>query len=291
MGDENGVEFENGIDWTSFRKYVEKTHAPSYRGNILRYSRMYAKILGHPDQITRLQVLPKGKQRLVMSSLANLSKFLGVYDSWQMIVKNGGLKYQKYNGLSTVISMLNTNIGDSKAWLLDVLQKVPKDVGTVLVFAALTGLRPSEAAMSCKMITELNEKGAVNEYYDSELGMLQHFKYKEKFLRNSKNAYFSFVTPQLMSLVIDNKPKLEYWAVQHAIQRAKLSIQAKKLRKLNATILRSALDSELVDLLQGRVGESVFVKSYYRPELGHIREKALKTLEPLQSELMSAMGS
>ncbi|MCJ7635579.1 hypothetical protein MUP77_24715 [Candidatus Bathyarchaeota archaeon] len=279
------------VNWKEFSKYIEKTHAKSYSGSLMRYGKRYCHILQNPNKVSEIQVLPKAKQRPVMSALANLSKFLGEYDRWQTIVKNGGLKYQKYNALNAVMSILDTNLNDSKEWLLRVLPNVSRDIATILVFDVLTGLRPSEAAMSCALITELNEQNRLAEYYDEELGLLQHFKYKERFLRNSKNAYISFVSPELMKTVLENRPRRQYWSVQKAIEHAGFNLQVKMLRKLNATVLRNQLDREVIDLLQGRVGESIFVKFYYRPVLIQIREKTIMALEPLENELLLRLNT
>lgn len=279
------------IDWKEFSKYIERTHAKSYCGSLMRYGKAYYHILENPSKVSEIQVLSKAKQRLVMSALTNLSKFLGEYDRWKKIVQNGGLKYQKYNALNAVMSILNTNLNDTKEWLFKVLPNVPKDVATILVFDALTGLRPSEAAMSCAFITELDEQNRLAEYYDEELGLLQHFKYKERFLRNSKNAYISFVSPELMKTVLQNRPRRQYWSVQKAITNAGFKIQVKMLRKLNATVLRNQLDREVIDLLQGRIGENIFVKFYYRPALSQIREKTITALEPLENDLLLRLNT
>jgi intergrase/recombinase len=90
-----------------------------------------------------------------------------------------------------------------------------------------------------------------------------------------------------MKAVLESKPRREYWSVQKAIRGAGFNIQTKMLRKLNSTILKNELDREVIDLLQGRVGESIFVKFYYRPALAQIREKTLRALKPLETELLN----
>jgi len=39
--------------------------------------------------------------------------------------------------------------------------------------------------------------------------MLQHLKYKTLFLRKSKNAFISFITKDLLNLVLECKPKIK----------------------------------------------------------------------------------
>jgi intergrase/recombinase len=119
--------------------------------------------------------------------------------------------------------------------------------------------------------------------------MLEHFKYKELFLRKSKNAYISFITPELLELVQSTKPDISYEGIQSSLRRRGLAIRTKELRKLFATSLREQLPQELVDLVQGRVAQSVFLRFYYKPLLSDVREKVLKAMTPLQNELLLLM--
>jgi intergrase/recombinase len=164
--------------------------------------------------------------------------------------------------------------------------RLPRDYSAVLVFDALTGLRPSEATMSCNLISELKENNKLERYLNTELSMLQHFRFPDMFLRKSKNAYISFVTPQLLDLVLETKPRIKYSAIDTKIGRIGFNNQTKQLRKLFATRLRATLPQELVDLLQGRVSQSVFMKFYYRPLLEDTRNKVLTATQSLQKELI-----
>ena len=101
-----------------------------------------------------------------------------------------------------------------------------------MVFDVLTGLRPSEAAASCKLITELSEKNKLDLYLDKDLMMLQHFRFPDLFLRKSKNAYISFITPELLQLVLETKPRMKYSAIDTMIGRHGFNTRTKQLRKL-----------------------------------------------------------
>lgn len=104
--------------------------------------------------------------------------------------------------------------------------------------------------------------------------MLKHFKFKDLFLRKCKNAYISFVTSDLLELVKAVKPKITYEAIDSGLNRNRLAVRTKELRKLYATSLREHIPQELVDLLQGRVSQSVFLRFYYKPLLSDVKEKA-----------------
>ena len=255
----------------------------------LRYSRRYFGVLQHPQMVSSIAMLPKNKKRLVMASLSNLSKYLGIYEYWKELIKNHGLKWEKRSALETVIDILNTNLEDTRTWLTGTIPKIPVEYSTVLAFDALTGLRASEACLSCSLIVDLAANNRLNHYLDGELSMLQHFRFKELFLRRNKNAYISFIPGELLNLVLEIKPKITYGALRHKLNRIGLPNKMKELRKLHGTMLRSYLPNELIDLLHGRVSESVFLRFYYKPFLQDIKNKTIEGIKPLQDELMALL--
>ena len=115
-------------------------------------------------------------------------------------------------------------------------------------------MRATEAANACALVHDLSSKGQLADYYDGDLKMLQHFKYPKLFLRRTKNAYISFVTPQLVEAIAASKP-IAFSTVSKAIRsQLDMSNQANQLRKYHATFLRRHLEQEMIDLIQGRVG-------------------------------------
>ena len=60
-------------------------------------------------------------------------------------------------------------------------------------------------------------------------------------------------------------------------------------RKVFATYLRNkGIESEIIDLLQGRTSSSVFVNHYYRPDINEIITKRIRPiLNEFQRELLS----
>jgi len=74
--------------------------------------------------------------------------------------------------------------------------------------------------------------------------MLEHFRYGDLFLRKFKNAYISFITPELLRLVTAFKPKIKYLALDTKINRLGFPTRTKQLRKYFATILREHLPTE-----------------------------------------------
>ena len=273
--------------WENFGSWLLKTHREKHVKEILRYAKRFAVVLEKPGMASQLLMLNKDLRRVAMSSLSNLSKFLGVYEQWKQTIRNYGLKWENTTSLETFLSILNSNLEETETWLREVIQKLPREYSTVLVFDALTGLRPAEATMACSLITELSEKNKLDLYLDRDLMMLQHFRFPDLFLRRSKNAYISFITPELLQLVLRTKPTIKYSAVDTMIGRKGFNTRTKQLRKLYATKLRNDLPQELVDLLQGRISQTVFMKFYYKPLLKDIQQKTIRAMQPLQLELLS----
>jgi len=58
-------------------------------------------------------------------------------------------------------------------------------------------------------------------------------------------------------------------------------------RKIFASYLRqsASIESEIIDLLQGRTPNTVFAKHYFRPNLQQYSEKVLSALTKLKQEI------
>jgi hypothetical protein len=66
-------------------------------------------------------------------------------------------------------------------------------------------------------------------------------------------------------------------------------MQLKYSRKIFASYLRQngKIESEIVDLLQGRVPRTVFARNYFRPSIEY-RSRVLQALDRLQRERLMA---
>ncbi|MCW4046605.1 MAG: integrase, partial [Candidatus Bathyarchaeota archaeon] len=72
-------------------------------------------------------------------------------------------------------------------------------------------------------------------------------------------------------------------ALRSAIKKRGMKVRIKDLRKLYATTLReSGISEEVIDLLEGRIPQSIFLRHYYKPDLLRgIREKVLEAIKPI----------
>jgi len=269
------------IDWSDFKTWVSKEHSASTVPLILRYAKHYSHVLSNGSQASIIHGLSRDKRRNVMAALANLSKYMGCYKHWNTIVEEAGLHWGKRGSLETVISILNGDLSETEAWFEKAVKVLPERYRIVLVFQALTGLRPSEACASCSLITTKGLTG----YYNADLSMLEHFRFKDLFLRRSKNAYISFVPMDLLKQILEVKPLVKKAAIHSTLRGRGLPDRMMEIRKLYATTLREkGISQEIIDLLQGRVSQSIFLRHYYKPYLAQVREKVFEAVEALRSK-------
>ncbi|MGP8125693.1 MAG: hypothetical protein ACLQEQ_07525 [Nitrososphaerales archaeon] len=199
------------VDWGKFSDWLCPQYSHKHTTCMLSNAKRYHEAMLDTGKAAQLRILSPDCRRLAMMSLAALSKFMGVYEGWQQVRRQAGLKWQGKRAISVVHALLDQEATTAMGWLHAVLPKLSYDRRVPLVFAALTGLRPSEACNSCALIYKLSKEGKLAEYYDSELSMLQHYKYPQLFLRNTKNAFITFVSPRLVELA-GSTPPPPIWA-------------------------------------------------------------------------------
>ena len=274
---------KESINWKDFEKWLQNRLNKAYAAKIRNYAKNYCYVIFEPAKASMLSGLSKAKRRNVMAALANLAKFLGVYGSWKEIVSQAGLHWQKTSHLETFLSMFNTDLCDVKSWFKEASERLPKKYSVTLVFTAATGLRPDEACKSISLLSELAEADRLDSYLNAKFSMLEHFRFPNLFIRRSKNCYISFVPEGLLNLILTVKPKVAVNGLRSAIENVGLNVRIKDLRKLFATTVRdSGVSEEVVDLLQGRIPQNVFLRHYYKPDLlKSVREKVLAAIKPI----------
>jgi intergrase/recombinase len=124
-----------------------------------------------------------------------------------------------------------------------------------------------------------------NRYYNPERQALEHFRFPHLFLRQTKKAYISFVTPQMLELVGGIPPAISYNAVRLACYYAGIKCDLRFARKIFASWLRKeGIQPEAIDLLQGRVSQSILTRHYLVPQ-NTLRDDVLRALEKLSAQL------
>lgn len=138
---------------------------------------------------------------------------------------------------------------------------------------------------SVRLLTSWSDDQKV--YYNPERQALEHFRFPEIFLRQTKKAYISFVTPEMISDVSNLVGKLppSLNAITLACRRKGIKMEMCLTRKIFASWLRKeGVQPEIVDLLQGRVSQSVLTRHYLVPS-DSLKTDVLRALEKLQQQL------
>ena len=244
------------IDWHLFDQYLDSN---SYRKDHTYWrnvAKKYCNVLLTGDA-TMLLTLTQSKRLKAMISLTHLAKFLGRYRQWREIVQCYNLKWSK---IQVIPFMERVNLTTMLCYLKDIRPSTAQDVWHTFVFDTLTGLRATESCHAIKLLQSNAE-----DYYNSELGLLQHYRFKDLFIRNSKNAYISIVDDDILEIAKSACPA--YQKVRSTLRRQNKVMNMAYCRKIFATYLRDkGIPTEVIDLLQGRVSASIFAMHYYRPD-------------------------
>jgi hypothetical protein len=132
-----------------------------------------------------------------MKALANLAKYNGLYEQWNKLRGQHQLKWSSTNTLDVFERIMNngTTYDKMMEYVKQVLPILPRSHANVLIFATLTGLRPVEACKSVQLIhTDLAN------YLNSDLFILEHFKWKDIFIRSTKKSFISVMTDRLLQI-------------------------------------------------------------------------------------------
>jgi intergrase/recombinase len=146
----------------------------------------------------------------------------------------------------------------------EMMRLLPTVMARIIKFACLIGLRPAEVVESIRLLNS-SLHGDCN-YYNPERQALEHFRFPQ-FLRQTKKAYLSFVTPSMLSIVQNLEKVPTYNAIRLACYYRGIKCDMRFCRKIFASWLRKeGIQPEVVDMLQGRVSQSVLTRHYLTPD-------------------------
>ena len=153
-------------------------------------------------------------------------------------------------------------------------------------FALVSGLRTSEAIESFNLIIKLHTESRLEEYYNQALCTLEHFAFPKTFLRNTKNTFISIMPKELIEKVTEFKP-ITYNSIKMKLQRKHIPLRFDELRDYSGSFMvqHGGLIREAVDLLQGRVGESIFTRHYFSPSFQELKTRTLNAIEQLRTQV------
>ncbi|MDQ3968719.1 MAG: hypothetical protein M3275_10040, partial [Thermoproteota archaeon] len=285
----------NKVDWLAFKDYLSKHYNHNTTKVRLCYAKRYYHVLLNEDASSLLVDIESQQKRLnAMKSLTLLARFLGCYDtSWQQLRKRHNLKWT--TGEESLAAMQRffddkLTLDSMLQWVRQAIKVLPVVMALIIRHAVLTGLRPSEAVESVRLLNTTNSeigKMAKVQYYNPERQTLEHFRFPEIFLRRTKKAYISFVSSdnyyQLIAQTGPRTPTLN--AIRLTCRYRSINMNMHLCRRVFASWLRKdGIQPEVVDMLQGRVSQSVLTRHYLTPD-SSLRQRVLGAISKLQKEI------
>jgi intergrase/recombinase len=157
----------------------------------------------------------------------------------------------------------------------------------IIKFGVLVGLRPSEVVESVRLLRSVHPNLS---YFNPERQALEHFRFPQ-FIRRTKKAYISFVTPEMIELVKRSASRLadvppSYNAIRLTCRRKGIRCDFRYTRKIFGSWLHqhSAIPETVIDFLQGRTSPSVFSRHYLTPSQD-LKDKVLDSLDRLKQTI------
>ncbi|RLG89689.1 MAG: hypothetical protein DRO36_07395 [Candidatus Hecatellales archaeon] len=191
------------------------------------------------------------------------------------------------NGDDLIIKRL-TRIVDADEileWIRNVKAACP-EYAVFLDLMAATGLRYEEAVNCWNLIIRLNGENRLEEYYRAEAEVLEHFRFKEIFIRRSKKAFISFAAKELIEKITGSKP-LSAYVLPNRIKRKGLRQRFSDIREFHASVLTRYLRQPEIDFLHGRVSTSVFMRNYFNPAwIKDLKKRTLQAAEEILKKIV-----
>jgi intergrase/recombinase len=216
-----------------------------------------------------------------MKALSALAKFLGIHEDFQRLVKSYGLKWSVNND-DVILARLsrNSSTDDLIAWVKTVKREIPI-LAVFMDFITATGLRFDEAINSYSMIAQ-NTSG----YYNQEQQSLEHFRFRQVFIRRTKKCFCSFVPKELIEKI---KSPLTHDMIKKRLQRRGLRSRFGEIRELYATCSTKHLRQPEIDFVQGRMSATVFARNYFNPILiSDLKNRAITNANELLESVQCA---
>ncbi|MGA2680874.1 MAG: integrase [Candidatus Bathyarchaeia archaeon] len=264
-----GDSAKRSVDWVAFKKAIQAKEYHGYYGTqLLNLCLQYADCWVTRD-LSKIKQLSPSMRAQTVKALSSLSKFQGCYEEYKQLLKNYGLTWAGRSADDLIIDRL-TKIREPEnvfKWIRVVKEACP-EYSVFMDFIAVTGLRLSEAIHSYNLIVKLSVEGALAEkYYNVKTGFLEHFRYKETFIRSCKKAFLSYVPLELLESIGKQKEINDNHLKNRALERKHIPQRFSDVRENHASFTTKWLRPEEIDLLHGRVTGSVFMVHYYNPNL------------------------
>ncbi len=271
---------KNDIDWTKYKQWLTKKYSYGYTRNCFGYAKKYSHLLFQTQEINNIE---ETRINNVIDALTALSKYIGYYEQFKHNLKNAGIKRKKQDCLQSFLRILNCENKNVLKWLNDeAMPQLRPNEKIFAKFLKLSGLRVSEGIEAFNLCIKLHKENKLNEYYNIELSILCHFKYKQ-FLRRKKNAFITFITTELLNEICNCKPTT-YNAILRNLEKKHIKLRFNELRDLfGTTLVNNGITETEQNLVCGRIPTSVFVRHYWSPKLKELGTRIFKAIQKIDN--------
>jgi hypothetical protein len=277
---------QKDFDLNKYKQYLFSKYSHVYAEIQFNYLLKYSKCYDNPTELLSVPVTIRSN---VLKSMITLSKYLGNYEAYKSAIKNHGIKWANNNdSLTAFVRILNgNNLKGLPEWYQQSLTIFNETEKLYLRFLALSGVRKTEAKMAFDKIREMAKAGRLEEYYNAETKILEHFRHKQ-FLRGTKNLYVSAVPFELIQKIADSNKSVSLASIRKKLIRNKMPQRFKEVRQFYATNMRKlGLMQELISLLQGRVERTVFTQFYLKENPKELADKTTTLVTDLENILLT----
>ncbi len=275
------------IDWSEFKQFLLSKYVKAYAVLLFESAQKYQHLL---SDVNGIQLLKPTIRNNIINALLALSRYQGNYDQVKSQMKSHGVKHYKPDQITTFTRIFNTDAHEGLGeWYNQAMAVLGDNEKLYLRFMLLSGVRAMEGINSFNLIVDLGSKYST-EYYNENTSFLEHFKHPKLFLRGCKNVYISAVPKQLLN-DISRSSKVSYNAFDKKLDRAGLGMRIKQLRSFYATAMReNGILSEQIDLIQGRVGKSIFLQHYFKQDAIMLSNRILGLLPKIEHSLSNVLS-
>ena len=274
------------VDWNRYSEWLEQNYAKTTQKNVWTYSRKYFRFVLEKD-LTELARLNNSVRNNTIKALIVLSKFLGELEDFKTRLKSHGIKETSHtNSVDAFLRMMNAGNSNILQYYRDIQQHLRPNERLFSKFLLVSGLRMTEAITSFNMIIKLHTEGRLGDYFNADLSALEHFKYKEQFLRGTKNCFITFIDPALVSEIANSTP-VNYAQIRKRLLKEKLGMRFNEFRDYFATyMLKHGIVEYECNMVQGRINpDSILTKHYLSPSFTELRDRILANVELMLQEL------
>jgi len=232
--------------------------------------------------LSTLRTLSNDRRLHALKGLSALAKFSGVYTDFKELVKTYGLKWTLNND-DVILARLarKCNTEELVGWIRTIKNRIPA-FSVFMDFITATGLRFDEAIDSYNLIAEGNQ-----EYYNVEQQLLEHFRFRQVFIRRTKKVFISFVPKDLIAKI---ESPLTCDTIKKRIQRRHLRSRFAEIREFYASYSTKHLRQPEIDFIQGRTSTNVFMRNYFNPTwISDLKNRALKNATELLTLVSTTM--